>query len=408
MDGDTRTVTSPAKMTLGPRPFRSQQVARPPIVRAIYLPVVLVIAGCNTATFRAADVPQAYRCDPATNHDLINLGRVSGPGYDSSLIGPHDLLEITVSSGLPEEQPTARMARVAEDGTVMVQEIGAVHVVGLEPLEASQNVSTAAVERRIYRQPHVTLEVAKKAVHRVTVLGEVAEPGVKELPRGSSDLLNAIAAAGGPTEEASTKVEIMRHSAASLVEETSADDGAVKLAAYQGAIPPPQLPAGVPADAIPPSPPQSPIFAPPEAIEVDLSATPQGGPNQFQLKDRDVVMVFPEEKRIIHVAGLVKKPGQFEIARNHDVHLLDAIAMAGGKSSPVADKVFVIRRVEGRPEPIVVQASISKCKHNGLENLRLSHGDMVSVEQTASTLMVDTALQFLRFTVGLAGRATVF
>ena len=102
------------------------------------------------------------------------------------------------------------------------------------------------------------------------------------------------------------------------------------------------------------------------------------------------------------MTGLVEKPGQFLLPMEQDVYLLDAISMAGGKSSVVADKVFVIRRVPDREEPIVIRASISEAKHNGLENLRLAAGDTITIEQTPATAVVDAIEKFFRFSLGFA------
>ena len=119
-------------------------------------------------------------------------------------------------------------------------------------------------------------------------------------------------------------------------------------------------------------------------------------------------MVPQRKNEVFHVAGLVNKPGQFEMPIDQDVHLLDAIAMAGGHSSPVANKVFVIRRLKGRREPIVIQASIMEAKHNGAENIRLAAGDTITIEQTPATVVVDTLSKLIRFSFGIAGRTTIF
>lgn len=127
----------------------------------------------------------------------------------------------------------------------------------------------------------------------------------------------------------------------------------------------------------------------------------------FRLNDRDVVRVVPRKNEMIHVSGLVRSPGQFELPKEQDIHMLDAIAMAGGRSSPVADKVLVIRRVENRPQPLVIQASLAKAKQNGLENLRLTAGDTITIEQTPVTTVVDAVGKFFRLSFGIASN-TVF
>jgi polysaccharide export outer membrane protein len=125
------------------------------------------------------------------------------------------------------------------------------------------------------------------------------------------------------------------------------------------------------------------------------------------LSDRDIVRVIPQETKEIYVAGLVNSPGQFELPTDQDLYLLDAIALAGGHSSPVADKVLVIRRMKDRPEPIFIHASLSKAKKNGLENIRLAAGDTITIEQTPATTVVGTISKFFRLTFGVASRTVL-
>jgi polysaccharide export outer membrane protein len=146
----------------------------------------------------------------------------------------------------------------------------------------------------------------------------------------------------------------------------------------------------------------------PQTMRIDLAqAEPMRSPN-YGLGDRDVVMVLPDDKRLIHVTGLVQKPDQLELPRNKDVTLLDAIALAGGVKSPLADKVYVIRQLPDMPQPAVIQVSLAKAKHDGNENLRLAPGDLVSVEQTIATTLFDTATSLFRVTAGLGGSLATF
>ncbi len=359
------------------------------------LAIPLLVTGCQSSAFRAARLPPEFRA--ATHVDsTLNLARIASPGSSSSIIAPSDLLEITVSTGRDEENIRPVVSRVAEDGTVLVPVIGPVSVAGMEPLEAGQNVANLAIERGMYLHPLVTIEIKSQAVNRITVLGSVEEPGVHELPRGSSDLVSALAASGGLTDEASTEVEIIRQPrfglAANGNRETplnGSDPSGVQLAAYQGGG---NLAPG---------------WSAPHTVRIDLASQQPMQNVDYRLNDRDVIRVLPRKAKVIHVSGLVSSPGQFELPIDQDIHLLDALALAGGTKSPVADKVLIIRRMEGRPEPLVIEASIDKAKQNGLENLRLTAGDVVSVERTPATIVVDTIRSFFRVSFGLAGR-TVF
>ena len=261
----------------------------------------------------------------------------------------------------------------------------------METVDASRNITNLAIQRGMYLNPLVTVEIESKAVNRVTVLGAVEEPGVHELPRGGSDLVSALAAAGGLNKEAGTEIEIIRHPRFQLAEnspaEGAADSSDVQLASYgqpvqQGAAPGRWIPA--------------------QTTRIDLKAGQSFAGIDYRLDDRDIIRVVPKENDMIHVAGLVYKPGQFELPTDQDLRLLDAIALAGGESSPVADKVFVIRHIQGQSQPLVIQASIKEAKRNGLENLRIAAGDTITIEHTPATAVVETLSKFFRLTFGVA------
>ena len=375
------------------------------LVRAVLVwSFVTGFVGCQSTTYQASKMPDEFRCPPVKDTDAISLGSVSRGDSNSSQIGPGDLLEITIATGREGERPHPLKTRVTNDGTVLLPLVGSLPVAGLEPDEVGSNIESLAVNQGIYRQPQVVVEVKTKAVNRITVLGKVSEPGVHEVNRGSSDLLSAIASAGGLTEEASTLVDI-RKTVQPVQDSVAASDerGAdVQLTAYEGILSKPAA-RHRPAKAT-----AATASVGPESIRVDLTDSDQTEAADLKLRDGDVVHVLPQPERVVYVGGLVKKPGQFEIPRNQDIHLIQAIQMAGDISSPIADKVLVIRRIEDRPEPLVIRASISKAKHDGRENFRLASGDVITVEQTASTMVVDTMMNFLRVSVGLAGRATMF
>jgi polysaccharide export outer membrane protein len=331
---------------------------------------------------------------------------MAAPGAGTSRIGVGDLLALTISSGHTAEPIEPVNVRVSPSGQVNVPLVGLVPVAGMEPFEAEQQIAAAAVQREVYRQPSVTLQVTERAVNRVTVLGAVTNPGVHELPRGSSDLVGALASAGGLTEEAGTKVDVLRHSAPSfLAGPTAPRDPAqngIALASYDSE---PWSPPGVTTAVMPVV---NGAASAPQTVRLDLAQAESAiGPN-YALSDRDVVMVLPEEERFIHVSGLVRKADRFELPRNQEVRLLDAIAMAGGVSSPVADKALIIRRMPNMSESATIQVSIGKAKRDGNENLRLAAGDMVSVETTAATAFVDTATNLFRMTLGIGGNLATF
>ncbi|MGD9633452.1 MAG: SLBB domain-containing protein [Pirellulales bacterium] len=347
-----------------------------------------LVVGCTSTHFTAESMPAALNVPPANPTPYMDIAGMIGPGTGTNIISPGDLLEVTLLSGSGgelEKEPI--QVRVTNEGTVDAPPIGPVPVVGLEPFAAEQRIARAAIDRGIFVRPSVTVQILTPAVNRITVLGAVAEPGVKELSKGSSDLARAIAAAGGLTDEAGTKVDVVRYSTQPI---------------FAGG---PSAPQGSPDGVVLAS--YNPT-APPQTTRIDLAQAPgQTHPN-YTLGDRDVVMVLPQEKQYIHVTGLVRTPNQFELPRHQDVTVMDAIALAGGVSSPVADKVYVIRRLPDAPEPAVIEVSIREAKSNGNENLRLAPGDLVSVERTMTTICVDTMMSLFRVGVNVGGNLVAF
>lgn len=352
--------------------------------------------GCQSSGFRANQLPPEYRAAEKSRSENIDFSRVAVPGTSESLIATSDLLEITVSTGRNEEKNKPFLARVADDGSIDVPVIGPVPVAGMEVFDASQNIVNFAKQRGMYLHPLVTVDIKSKAVNHITVMGAVTEPGVHEIPRGNCDLMSALAASGGLTGEAGTEIEIVRQPQYGLVStepqpsetlDSSGDD--IQLASYQAGK---RRTSG---------------WSAPQTYRFDLASGQLPAGADFRLMDRDVIRIIPRKKEVIHVAGLVKQPGQFELPADEDIHLLDAVALAGGRSSPVADKVFIIRQMENQPKPLIIQASLKKAKQDPLENIQLTSGDSISLEQTPVTAVVDTIGRFFRLTFGVAS-STVF
>ncbi len=358
----------------------------------------LTMPGCQGPHYRGASLPDQLRVTEGSQSPHMDLTGMVGPGTGTNQIAAGDLLEITLSSGRSgaEEESKPVPVRVTREGLADAAPIGPVQVAGLEPQAAEQQIARAAIERGIFVRPHVTLQVIAPAVNRITVLGAVAEPGVKELPKGSCDLARALAAAGGLTADASTKVDVLRYSTQAFVADASPDS----LAATKRDVTQASYEAGGGANLG--------TLTNPQTVRIDLAQAPETHHPAYALGDRDVVMVLPQEKQFIHVTGLVRTPNQFELPRHQSVTVMDAIALAGGASSPMADKVFVIRRLPDMPEPAIIEISMKRAKQDGNENLQLAAGDLVSVERTASTVVVDSMMTMFRIGFSVGGNLVAF
>jgi polysaccharide export outer membrane protein len=356
----------------------------------VSLAILATAMGCSSSRLQARSLPAEFRTAPGSGLQRVQLSGFSSASRPSKEINVDDRVKVRMVTGLGGEEPIEQEVRVARDGSIDTLHVGRVVIAGLEPAAAAEQITSAAVARGIFVRPQISVELSDPATNQITVLGAVGEPGVKELPRSGCDVLSAIAAAGGLTDEAGAVIELQRSGSGQLANAEQPDgDGGIKQVVFNA-----------PGDA---------QAASSSAAEViDLAHPEEISPTRMRLSDRDVIIVRPKQKRLVHVTGLVKTPNQFELMDEHDVRVLDALAMAGGSSSVIADKVLVVRQTPTQPEPLVIEVSISRAKRDGAENLILQSGDLVSVESTPATAALDTFSTLFRITMGVGGNLTVF
>jgi polysaccharide export outer membrane protein len=125
---------------------------------------------------------------------------------NSSLrLGPGDLLEVGVYN-VPE---LSAKARVGNSGDIYLPLVDYVHVGDLTVEEAQTLIEKRLVDGGFVRSAHVTIFLDESASQGVTVLGEVARPGIYPAI-GERKLFDMISAAGGFTVSAGRKVSIIR------------------------------------------------------------------------------------------------------------------------------------------------------------------------------------------------------
>jgi polysaccharide biosynthesis/export protein len=116
-----------------------------------------------------------------------------------------DLLEVGVYN-VPE---LSTKARVGSSGDVYLPLIDYVHVSDLTVEEAQALIEKKLEDGGFVRSAHVTVFVDESAAQGVTILGEVAKPGIYPA-LGDRKLYDLISAAGGFTPSAGRKVSIIR------------------------------------------------------------------------------------------------------------------------------------------------------------------------------------------------------
>ncbi len=114
-------------------------------------------------------------------------------------IGPLDTLDITV---FDEPEISSKGTPVDAAGNLSLPLIGQVRAAGL----SASALADVLHDRysRYYVNPRTTVSVASAVSQRVTVQGQVGEPGIYDM-RGGTTLLDAIALAKGETENAALR-----------------------------------------------------------------------------------------------------------------------------------------------------------------------------------------------------------
>ncbi len=120
-------------------------------------------------------------------------------------LGAGDQVKMEVF-GRPEMDTTTY---VADDGSIRVPLAGDVHIGGLSPAEAGKKVEAALREGQFLVDPHVTFTVIQSRSQRVSVLGEVKNPGRYPM-ESNTTVLDLLAQAGGATEKGSDVIYILR------------------------------------------------------------------------------------------------------------------------------------------------------------------------------------------------------
>jgi polysaccharide export outer membrane protein len=356
--------------------------------------IILAIgSGCNKGVYRVSNLPAECLAPSPVNAETINLAGLADTAVSSEIIQLGDVLEVSMVTDYEKMISTSTPVRVGNDGTIVVPLVGKVGVVGLEVEQAEQLIAAESIARGVYRNPCITLTMKQCRTNKITVVGAVDKPGTVDLPRASSSLLNALVAAGGLNKDADSEVEI-RHTDAGNMSPNRPPAGNLQAGERIGNN---LVPASYQQEQA--------ASGPASVIKVSLNSVAAGAEKVPDLHDGDVVYVAKRTPKPFYVIGLVRKPGEFPFPINQEIRVLDAIALAGGCSNPLAEDVLVIRRPPGRAEPVRISIGLQAAKQ-GQENVALAPGDTVSVEQTPATAVVDFIQNFIR--VGFGATMSMF
>ena len=282
---------------------------RTPDLARVFVVCAALALCCSAAGQQpASSAPAAFPADndaqpaPSTTGSATPEPAASDPAsHESLLIGPGDLLHIRV---LRESELEQRM-RVLDSGEIALTLAGNVAVQGLTPAEAAARIAAKYRDGNFLLHPEVSVFVEEYATQTVTVLGQVAHPGIVHLTAPRS-LIDVLSLAGGLTEYADRHIVIQR----------GGKDGE-------------RIRAFLPNRAE-------------DALNADLLIRPG-----------DTVIV--PKAGIVYVLGDVAHPGGYVMQNDSQLTVLQAIALAAGATKTASEKrVLLVRNVDGASQSVAL------------------------------------------------------
>lgn len=131
----------------------------------------------------------------------------AGPSDSGIRLGEGDLIEVSVYD-VPELNTKTR---VNDSGQIYLPLVNDVEVEGLTVSDAERVIEKRLEDGGFVRAPHVQILVHESTTDTVSVLGEVAKPGVYPVLGGQS-LFSVISAAGGLSDRAGKSISITHRS----------------------------------------------------------------------------------------------------------------------------------------------------------------------------------------------------
>jgi polysaccharide export outer membrane protein len=280
---------------------------------------------------------------------LINVSAPTAPLPRAAIkISPGDLVIVSVD-GVSDYKPEAR---VSEEGIISLPLIGEV-AVGGRTLELAQDaIATKMSDGNYFRDPHVSVFVKEYASIGISVLGEVARPGVYP-SLGVRRLYDVVSAAGGFSARAGKTVTITRRDL-----------------------------------------PQKPI-----TITIDADPAKSVSSN-VEVEPGDTIMV--SKAGLVYVVGDVGRPGGFIMDNNERITVLQVLALAQGVNRSAAmGSARIIRRTPQGPSE--VQVPLKQMMAAKTSDMELQPEDILFIPGSAAKNVVRRSMEsVMQVATGLA------
>ena len=266
----------------------------------------------------------------------------AAPATDEYRLGVEDRINVVVFGA---ETFSGEFA-VDETGAIAVPLLGPVPASERTPRELEDELE-ARLRETYMRDPHVTVSVVEMRSHGVAVLGAVNAPGVHQVV-GRATLLEVLAKAEGLSDAAGNRITVTRPSSGGE-----------------------------------------------QNVEVDLSQLLSSETAEANVEVQAGDIVHVHNASLVYVVGEVNNPGGFTVPLGEQMTVLQALAMAQGKTSLAADWNSVIVRSQPDGSQTEIPVDVGKVLDGEIAPPALEPSDVLYVPRNgvkAATIGVANAL----------------
>jgi len=276
------------------------------------------------------------------------------------LLGPGDQIQIQVLN-VPEI--SEKSIRLDPAGDINLPMVGRLHAAGLT---AEQVELELGKRLKVYlEQPDVAVSVAEFHSQPVSVIGEVAQPGIHQVESGKT-LIEILSTVGGLKPEAGPTLRITRRieSAGRIPLPSATDDPTGKYS----------------------------------IAEVDIRPLVEGRTPEKNVYVRAYDVISVPRAQIIYVIGDVGKVGPLVLNEGHSMSILQAVSSSGGVLPTAAAKhTLILRPIMGGPKRAELPVDLKKILSGKANDVPLLAGDILFVPDStgkrARARAVEVAIQ---------------
>ncbi len=210
-------------------------------------------------------------------------------------IGEGDVLRISVY----KQPDLEKIVRVSNEGQIVLPLIGPLTAKGETVAGISGKITRLLADGYLIN-PHVSVYIQEFRSQKVTILGEVNQPGLYEIS-GDISFLELVSKAGGFTSLAGNEAVVKR--------QTDSDTGRKKI------------------------------------IRIDLQDFMEKGDTSVDVALKEGDSIFVKQAQMIYINGEVRNPNGFKYQQNMTV--IKAVTLANGFTEKAAPKeIKIIRKID--------------------------------------------------------------